>query len=286
MSVQQELRPNIGLTVGYYRTWYLNQTLTDNLAVTPADYTSYCLPAPVDARLPGGGGYQVCGLYDVSFERFGRVDNIVTRASNFGGRSQVYNGMDANLNARFANGAVVRGGFSTGRTVTDNCAAADVPSQFCRNVLPWAGQTDVKVSAVYPLPWWDIQASATYQNLHGLARTATYVATNAQIAPFLGRNLSSCTAPTGACNATATITILEPNTMREARGNQVDVRVAKVFSMGLRRLQANVDVFNLTNSNDVLSIQSRYSGTTGGTWLQPISIQAGRLVKFSVQFNF
>jgi hypothetical protein len=112
------------------------------------------------------------------------------------------------------------------------------------------------------------------------------VATNSEIAPSLGRNLSSCSAPTGPCNATAIVTILEPNTIREARGNQVDVRVTKIFDFGIRRLQANVDVFNLTNSNDVLSLQSRYSGTNGGTWLQPISIQAGRLVKFSVQFNF
>lgn len=286
VSVQQELRPNVGLTAGYYRTWYLNQTLTDNLEVTPADFTSYCLPVPVDARLPGGGGYDVCGLYDVSFEKFGRVNNVVTLASNFGGRSQVYNGFDANLNARFPGGAVVRGGFSAGRTVFDNCAAADVPTQFCRNVASWGRLSDVKVSAVYPLPWWGIQTSATYQNLPGLARTATMVATNAQIAPSLGRNLSSCPAPTGACNATATVTIVEPNVLEEARGNQVDLRVSKIFDLGQRRLQANVDVFNLTNSNDVLSIQSRYSGTNGGTWLQPISIQAGRLVKFSVQFNF
>ena len=112
------------------------------------------------------------------------------------------------------------------------------------------------------------------------------MATNSQIAAALGRNLSSCAAPTGACNATATITILEPNTVRENRGNQVDVRLSKMFDFGRRRLQGNVDVFNLTNSNDVLSLQARYSGTNGGTWLQPISIQAGRLVKFSVQFNF
>ena len=33
-------------------------TLTDNLAVTPADYDPYCITAPGDSRLPGGGGGQ------------------------------------------------------------------------------------------------------------------------------------------------------------------------------------------------------------------------------------
>ena len=31
--------PGFGLTVGYFRTWYGNKTVTDNLAVTSADYT-------------------------------------------------------------------------------------------------------------------------------------------------------------------------------------------------------------------------------------------------------
>ena len=183
VSIQQELMPNIGLMAGYYRTWYLNLPATtggistsgiiNNLEVTAADFDSYCITAPRDSRLPGGGGYPVCGLYDVSFAKFGKVKNVVMLASNFGGRSQVFNGVDANLNARFGRGVVVRGGFSTGKTVTDLCATANVPSQFCRTTIPWAQQTDIKLSAVYPLPWWGVQTSATYQNLPGLARTAT-----------------------------------------------------------------------------------------------------------------
>lgn len=279
LSLQHELAPNVGLTVGYFRTWYRNIYLTDNLAVTQGDYSPYCVTAPKDDRLPGGGGYQVCGLYDVSRERFGQVQNLVTFAPD---RSQGYDGLDFLVNARFRGGASLYGGLSTGQTVTDNCATPDVPQQFCRQMLPWRGQTHLKLSGVYSLPWWGIQASATYQNLSGTARAATAVFTNAEIVSSLGRNLASCPNLTGACNATATVTIVEPNTMFEPRQNQLDARFSKIFRFGRGRLRGNFDVYNLTNSAPVLSMITRY----GATWLSPNSILAGRLMKVGAQLDF
>lgn len=108
-AVQRELLANVALNAGYYRTWQGNISLTDNLAVTAADFTPYCITAPADRRLPGGGGYPVCGLYDVSPARFGQIQNLVTFASD---RSNVFDGFDASLSARFGNGGMLRAGFS------------------------------------------------------------------------------------------------------------------------------------------------------------------------------
>ena len=65
--------------------------MTDNLEVAPGDFTPFCITAPADSRLPGGGGYQVCGLYDVVPQKFGRVNNLVTQASNYYGSSSKVN---------------------------------------------------------------------------------------------------------------------------------------------------------------------------------------------------
>ena len=54
------------MTAGYYRNWYGNFFTTDNTLVTPSDFSPYCVTAPADSRLPGGGGYPICGLYDVN----------------------------------------------------------------------------------------------------------------------------------------------------------------------------------------------------------------------------
>jgi hypothetical protein len=279
VAVQHELAPRVGLTLGYFRTWHGNIRATDNLSVTPGDFDPYCITAPTDARLPGGGGYQVCGLYDVSRARFGQVQNLMIDAP---GNQRIYNGIDALINARLGKGIMVIGGVNTGSQVIDNCAAPDVPAQFCRTEQPWSAGTEVKLNVVYPLPWWGIQTAATFRNGAGLVQQASFVATNAEIAPSLGRNLSSCASSTGPCNATATIQLVEPETQYENRGTQIDFRLSKIFHFGPRRLQANLDAYNLTNAADVLAVQNRY----GPQWLRAINVLASRMFKVSAQFDF
>lgn len=293
-ALQQELRPGMGLTVAYFRTSYGNFRVSDNLAVTPDSYDPFCVTAPLDARLPGGGGNQICGLYDLKRSAFGAVDNLFVRESDFGERVQVYNGIDININARFGKGGLLAGGVNTGRTVNDSCFAVDSPqassaSQFCNTLEPWAGQTQIKLSGSYPLPW-DTQLSAVFQNLAGVpwgttaATAAPRTFTNAEIFPSLGRNLSDC-APTlavSACTATRSISLLAPHTVREDRLNQLDLRFVKRVRVGGVRLQGMLDVYNLFNANTILLVNTNY----GSQWLLPTEVLPGRLFKVGVQLDF
>src|SRR5438874_24066 len=77
-GVQHELMPRLSLDFTYFWRWYRQFYVTDNLAAAPADFSPYCINAPRDPRLPGGGGDQVCGLYDVNPAVFGKIDNFVT----------------------------------------------------------------------------------------------------------------------------------------------------------------------------------------------------------------
>ena len=67
----------MAFVAGYFRTWYGNITVTDNRAVGSNDFTPYCIAVPVDARLPGGGGNELCGLYDINPDTFGLTDNFI-----------------------------------------------------------------------------------------------------------------------------------------------------------------------------------------------------------------
>jgi hypothetical protein len=138
--------------------------------------------------------------------------------------------------------------------------------------------------AVYPLPW-GIQTSAIYQNGPGIPITASYVATNAEILPSLGRNLGSCRGA-ATCNGTVTVDLIPPSTIFEPRLQQVDLRFSRMFRLGgTRRLRGGLDVYNILNASNVLNMNTTYS-PPGGVWQDVTQILGGRLVRLGAQFDF
>src|SRR4029079_3442746 len=118
-EVQHQIGRDMSMTIGYYRNWYGNFRETDSVARSWDDVNSYCVTAPKDSRLPNGGAYQVCGLYDISPAKFGLSNNLVTRAKDFGSQTQGSNFFTFSIDARFASGARFGGGIDKGRTTRD-----------------------------------------------------------------------------------------------------------------------------------------------------------------------
>jgi hypothetical protein len=118
VTVQQQLLPRVSLEVGYLRRWLQNFTVTDNLTVQPSDFTAFSVTAPLDPRLPGGGGFVIDGLYNVNPDKFGQTDNYRTYAPTYGQISQMYNGVDVNVSARLPR-LQLQTGVTTGQRVTD-----------------------------------------------------------------------------------------------------------------------------------------------------------------------
>ena len=301
MVLQRELRQGLSTSFGYYRTWYSPGavTLANNTRVTPADYDEYCVTAPIDSRLPNSG-QQVCGLYDLFADKAGQVQSNTTfldklvdgsivapygAQASVPERSNVYDGFDVTMQARFSNGAFVGGGTNTGRTNINSCQVVDSPGVLRNCAFENPFQTQLKLAGAYPLPW-DLQFSATFQNLPGIAVSANYVFQNSEIIGLVDRT----GAPRGLTGATnVTVNVLNPNTVFEPRLNQLDLRFSKTFRVGTRRFEAIVDSYNVTNSGAVLSQNGTYSGApllNGGNWRLPTEILAARFVKFGFQANF
>jgi len=299
-EVQHELVRGVSLTGGWYRNWAFNFRAVQNLLVTPGDFSPYCITAPVDARLPGGGGYAVCGLYDVAPQRFGQAENLVTRASHFFGDGADFTCVNQPTTVGAAAGVPapttcgrsdffsvtvatrlrriqLGGGVDTGRTVNDSCFVVNSPQQLlnCRQIRPFSSQTQIKMYGSYPLPA-GFRVSGTLQNMSGPPIEANYNAPNAQIAPSLGRNLAAC-GTQAVCTAFAVVPLYTPFTRFEPRFTQLDVRITKTVSLGSRaRLRLNADLYNALNASSILVVNSTY----GPSWLQPGNTVTGSTAAF------
>jgi Carboxypeptidase regulatory-like domain len=310
-TLSHEIMPRVSAEVSYFRRAYGHFTTTDNLDVTPTDFTPYCVTAPTDPRLPGGGGNQICGLYDISAAKFGvATHNLVTFTDNYGKQTQVFNGVDISVNARVRHDLFLTGGYATGNTHFNNCAAfvddpvtqfgistvSTYPSNpgtgtsfaYCDYNTSWLGQA--KVTGSYTLPWQQIQISSVVQNLPGQMILAQWNITQADVAAngSLGRALS------GGANTSRVVPLIQPGTDYTPRRTQVDFRFAKSFNFsGSRRVQVMADLFNAFNSNAAVGATSNageppaaINTTFGPSWLKPLNILQARYVKLGAQLQF
>jgi len=292
-SVVHQLTSRVGLDIGYYRRWFGNFQSLENTVWTASSFDKFSITAPLDSRLPGGGGYVIPNLYNLNPAFVGQGVNYTNMSRNLGEQIEHWNGMDVSVNARLKNGLLLQGGFSVGKTMTDNCAVlasqpetvagggfllpqttpATVP--YCHMETNLMGQTQAKFLGTYLLPKIDVNLAATFQSVPGPLLSANYTALNSAIQPSLGRPLSG-----GAANAT--INLIAPGTMYGERANQLDWRISKAFKvLNGRRVSANLDIYNMLNVSTVIQENSAFA-----VWRTPQRIIDGRLFKISGQFDF
>ena len=286
-GVQHEIVPRVSVDFAYFRRWYGNFFVTDNLAVTAANYDSFSVTAPSDSRLPNGGGYTVSGFKNVNAVGFSAApNNFVTLAENRGKQIEHWNGVDFNVSARLQNGVVLQGGTSTGRTSTDNCEILQQMPEVSPAGLPYCHQdtnwlTQMKASARYVVPRVDVQLSGTFQSLPGPAITADYAVPSATVATTLGRALSGNAANT-------TVNLVQPGTAYGDRLNQLDLRFSKLFRFAGTRTSINFDLYNVFNASTILTLNNAFVPVAGAatTWQVPTLLLQARFLKIGAQFDF
>ena len=281
-SVQRELMPSVGLNFGVFRRWYGNFFTTDNRATASTDYDRFTLSAPSDPKLPGGGGYALTGLYNVTPAKFGQTDNFVTSVKNSygGGQKEFWTGYDLTVQMRSVQGVTLSGGLSTGHTTNDTCDLKKQIPELGGEADPWClrqegFQTQYKFLGSYVIPRVDVLVSGTYQSTPGPSLAANFNVPNAQVQPLLGRPLSG-----GAANVA--VNLVQPGSLFGERINQLDLRLAKVLSFGRTRTNIGIDIFNALNGNTA----TNYNQTYGPAWLTPTAVVPARFIKLSAQFDW
>jgi len=299
VSLERQIVSRASASVSYTRRSFHQFFVADNLLLTPSDFTPFSVNAPLDPRLPNGGGYVIVGLYDVVPEKAGQVSNLVTDSAKYGQWLQYFNGLDLAINVRTVRFTLAAGA-STGQTVADNCdlraqlpelsttttgtsafgaglnnSAVTPVSPYCH--VAYGMLTQFKGLTSYLLPRIDVQLAATYQSRPGPMLAANYAMSNELVAQALGRNLSA--------NAqNVTVNLVAPGTMYGERLHELDVRVARVLKVGGSRSTLGLEIYNLLNSSAALAYNNAY--VANGPWLQPTAIMTPRLFKFTLGIDF
>ena len=311
VSVVHELLPRVGLDVGYFRRTWANFRVTDNLALTPADFTTYDLTLPVDSRLGDASGSVVRGFVDVVPAKFGQVQNYNTLSTKIGDQTEVWQGVDLTVNARLQNGLNLQGGISTGSTHENDCDITtalpemrNLPAvgnaarpafqralQHCDRKSPYL--TQAKLFGVYVIPKVDVQVSGTFRSVPGqiqgngvnetfanvlLVSTNPFLATNSNLGRALAGNAPN-----------STLEILAPLEHYLDRRNELDLRVGKLLRVNRHRLILSVDFFNAFNSDAIVNVNQASTLTPAGglaSFWRPTEILNARVTKFTVSYDF
>jgi hypothetical protein len=312
VAAQHQLASRLSLNGGYYRRKFGNQTFTDDLRYDASSFDSFCVTAPVDPRLPNGGGYQVCGVQDLKPAVFAQnlpADNLIRFSEDFGGETNLYQGYDINLEGRFHNGAFLKFGLGATSRTFDNCnliaagleattvtatTAATVSTQgsemypdgstACHRHYPY--RPDAKLTGSYTLPWWGIQVAGTYQYSRGVQTggagpsiAASWAITSA-VASTIGAR-----AWTGTASRTINL-IREGSFYGDDDLSQLDLRVGKRLELGPYRVRLDFDVYNVFNSSWPYTVSATYSTASTGQWLRPTNVLQSRFVKLGGQISF
>jgi hypothetical protein len=293
VTLQQELLPRVSAEVSYIHRTFHGFTVTDDLnRDVNTDWANYTINAPIDSRLPDGGGYPI----QVYVPRVTTAaQNFLTREQTFGDdgkeREAYYDGINVNLSARMRNGLIISAGTSTGRRNEDRChivtnfnnGGTGPNPRGCQDFEPW--ETTLRGLASYTVPKIDVLVSATMRSQPALALTATWRVPNRDLLAMGG-----ILAPGALASGNTDITITD-NDHRIYAGNrrtQIDMRFAKVLRFGRTRSDIGVDLNNLLNTNYATGYQSTYSFTqpNGGTWNNPTAIYNPRFVRLNFTVNF
>ena len=301
-AMQHQLADRISVNGGYYRRTFGNQTITDDLRFDVNSYDSVCLTAPSDPDLPGGGNYKVCGVQDLkqaAFAAAGPANSLIRFSKDFGGETNLYQGFDVNIESRFRNGAFLRGGIAATARTFDNCnllvAGSDAVPAGSNEIYAdgttgchreYGYRPDAKFSGSYTLPW-DVQLGGTYQFTRGVQTggagpsiTAAWTVTNAVALQQIGRNWQS-----NAASRTVAL-IREGLDYGKNNLNQLDVKLAKRFTVDKVRLRVDFDLYNVFNSSWPFAVTTTYSTAATSQYLRPTNVLQNRFFKIGGNISF
>jgi hypothetical protein len=142
--------------------------------------------------------------------------------------------------------------------------------------------TKVTALGSYTFPKIDVIVSGTLRSDQGAPLQANWNAPVAVVSAALGR-------PAAVVGNTVPIHLVAPGQVWGDRVNALDLRFAKLLQFGRMRYNIGIDVYNVTNSDAILTYNQNFNptpATPGQAWLAPTSVLTPRFVRLGAQIDF
>ena len=265
----------------YYRT-NRNQIGLRNAAVPTSAYTPFSVSVP---NSPGGTianpKPMTVTVYNLQSAFNGLQNNVIdnqpyldteykgiefTASKRFSHRWQMVTGLTIGKNTGGLNA-------STGQSLNNGNDLNDPNfTTFSNGIVGNDSDFAFRLSGSYRLPA-DISLAATLVSNRGYPYVSTYSVSRA-LATAAGVALT---------RASQTVLLGQRGDERLQAVNLVDLRISRAFRFDQKRkIEPQLDIFNLTNSNVADSI----NGAVGGTYLIPQTIVAPRIMRVGFAINF
>ena len=270
LGVEREILSGVAIAATWFRRESYNFQATINTLVSASDYSSFVVPNPMTG--------EPLTIYNLNPAKQGLVNLVDTTADRDDARYS-FNGFEVTTRARLPFGGSLFGGWSTGKTVNVTCANFSDPNtlHYCDHSqfdMPY--RHSLKLSGSFPLPY-------------GLT-VGTSMVSNA--GSLLGSNVPDPTLAVnwavpanvfpGGRTQPVTLRLDTPGTRYLERWNQLDVNVRKTFTAGNVRFEPGVDLYNVFNTNPVLTENQNWGASLG----RPMKVLQGRLMRITTQVSF
>jgi hypothetical protein len=285
IELQHELLPRLSVNAAWFHGTFhdLTSTVNESLKFEGTDQSQNPFYQASTVFNP------LTGESIVAYGRRAEYASVPTKnvdfVDNTDGRGLFYDAYNFEFSLRPTNGSRIFGGVAFERQLEVDCTTAqDDPNQyrFCddrENDIPF--KTQFKIAGNYPLPY-GVQFSASFQSNESPNSTRTIAATRNST-----RYPADCAAP---CTAGAivlpgaifnqsslTVDLMPPSAARVERINQLDLKFQKNFTINRLTLSPVVEIFNVNNTDAIISYVST-SALSGAGFLKPNSIMQPRML--------
>ena len=276
-GVERQLGDGWSISGMWHKRRYYNFRWTDNQLVSASDYVPIPFTAPLDPRLPNGGGEQITIYGLAPGFRFSSGDLLDTQAAE---NWRTWNGFELIVDGQLPHGGFMTASWTAGKAVSDMCQAGrDDPNalRFCHTESPY--RHSGKISGALPLPW-DTMISGLFQVVQGSDVSANYRVGAGDVGQgVLLRNGSPYTVG---------IDLIEPNTLFYNPTTSLLLRFSKVITFADIRTRVYMDASNIFNGSAIKTSNEAFggNGVVSAIYLRPRAVQAGRLLTFGMQMFF